>query len=104
MLMNLFVKHKLVASLLLLTALAYGVPAVYAHCGKCIVDAKHFAGALDESKMTLAAASTAARRRAWCRPRQSDSCLSPTENERPRSRGSARRSGHSPRELPFARA
>ncbi|MGI9455303.1 MAG: hypothetical protein ACR2NU_02010, partial [Aeoliella sp.] len=28
--------------------------------GKCIVDAKHFAGALDESKMTLAAASTLA--------------------------------------------
>jgi len=40
--------------------LAVGVRAVYAHCGKCLTDAKYFASTLEGSKMTLAAASTLA--------------------------------------------
>ena len=43
-----------------LTVAAIEVRNVYAHCGKCITDAKYFAGSLDKSKMTLAAASTLA--------------------------------------------
>ena len=44
----------------LVVMLGFAVKTVYAHCGKCLTDAKYFAGALDESKMTLAAASTIA--------------------------------------------
>jgi hypothetical protein len=46
--------------LLSMSLVAVGVTKVYAHCGKCLTDAKYFAGALDESKLTLAAASTIA--------------------------------------------
>ena len=44
----------------LITVAAAGMATVYAHCGKCVTDAKYFAGALDGSKMTLAAAATLA--------------------------------------------
>lgn len=46
--------------LLSLCMVALGVRTVYAHCGKCLTDAKYFAGSLDDSKMTLAAAATVA--------------------------------------------
>ena len=49
-----------VASVVALAVLVVGVRTAYAHCGKCLTDAKYFAGALDKSKMTLAAASTVA--------------------------------------------
>jgi hypothetical protein len=47
-------------SVLVVVALVFGIKTVYAHCGKCLTDAKYFAGALDDSKMTLAAAATLA--------------------------------------------
>jgi hypothetical protein len=47
-------------SVLVVVALIFGIKTVYAHCGKCLTDAKYFAGALDDSKMTLAAAATLA--------------------------------------------
>lgn len=40
--------------------LAMIVSAAYAHCGKCLTDAKHFADSLQNAKMTLAAAATLA--------------------------------------------
>lgn len=46
--------------LLSLSMVALGVRTVYAHCGKCMTDAKYFAGSLDDSRMSLAAASTIA--------------------------------------------
>jgi uncharacterized membrane protein YkoI len=45
---------------LTLFVLVIGIKTVHAHCGKCLTDAKYFAGSLDDSKMTLAAASTIA--------------------------------------------
>ena len=45
---------------LTLFVLVIGIKTAYAHCGKCLTDAKYFAGSLDDSKMTLAAASTIA--------------------------------------------
>jgi uncharacterized membrane protein YkoI len=45
---------------LALCVLVIGFKTAYAHCGKCLTDAKYFAGSLDDSKMTLAAASTIA--------------------------------------------
>jgi len=56
-------KNKLTigfASVLSLALVAVGIKTAYAHCGKCLTDAKYFAGALDDSKMSLAAASTLA--------------------------------------------
>ena len=47
-------------SVLTLAVLAVGIKTAYAHCGKCLADAKYFAGSLDDSKLTLAAASTVA--------------------------------------------
>jgi hypothetical protein len=47
-------------SVVALAVLVVGVRTAYAHCGKCLTDATYFAGALDKSKMTLAAASTVA--------------------------------------------
>lgn len=49
-----------VVSIVSLAVLVVGVRTAYAHCGKCLTDAKYFAGALDQSKMTLAAAATLA--------------------------------------------
>jgi hypothetical protein len=43
-----------------LVVLVVGLQTGYAHCGKCLTDAKYFSGALDKSKLTLAAASTVA--------------------------------------------
>ena len=43
-----------------LAILAVELRNAYAHCGKCLTDAKYFAGSLDGSKMTLAAAATLA--------------------------------------------
>jgi hypothetical protein len=43
-----------------LAVLIMGIRTAYAHCGKCLTDAKYFSGALDKSKLTLAAASTVA--------------------------------------------
>ena len=51
---------SITSSLILLALLGFGVKTVYAHCGKCLTDAKYFAGSLDDSKMTLAAAATLA--------------------------------------------
>src|SRR5688572_24797824 len=48
------------ASVLSLAVVAVGIKTAYAHCGKCLTDAKYFAGALDDSKMSLAAAATLA--------------------------------------------
>ena len=45
---------------LALALVALGIKTAYAHCGKCITDAKYFAGSLDDSRMTLAAAATVA--------------------------------------------
>ena len=47
-------------SVVALAVLVVGVRTAYAHCGKCLTDATYFAGALDKSKLTLAAASTVA--------------------------------------------
>jgi hypothetical protein len=47
-------------SVLSLAVVAVGIKTAYAHCGKCLTDAKYFAGSLDESKMSLAAAATLA--------------------------------------------
>ena len=47
-------------SLVGLGVLAFTIQIAYAHCGKCLTDAKYFAGALDKSKLTLAAAATLA--------------------------------------------
>ena len=49
-----------IALVVTLAAVLVGIQQVYAHCGKCKTDAKYFAGALDSSKMTLAAAATLA--------------------------------------------
>jgi hypothetical protein len=43
-----------------LVVVIVGIRTAYAHCGKCLTDAKYFSGALDKSKLTLAAASTVA--------------------------------------------
>lgn len=51
---------KSLLAITLIAVAAAGMATVYAHCGKCITDAKYFAGALDGSKMTLAAAATLA--------------------------------------------
>ena len=51
---------SITSSLIFLALLGIGVKTVYAHCGKCLTDAKYFAGSLDDSKMTLAAAATLA--------------------------------------------
>ena len=51
---------SITAGLVLLAVLGFGIKTVYAHCGKCLTDAKYFAGSLDDSKMTLAAAATLA--------------------------------------------
>jgi hypothetical protein len=50
----------LVAFIVGVAVLAVGIRTAYAHCGKCLTDAKYFAGSLDESKMTLGAAATLA--------------------------------------------
>ena len=49
-----------VVSALGLAVLATGILPVYAHCGKCLTDAKYFADSLDKSKLTLSAAATIA--------------------------------------------
>ena len=51
---------SITAGLVLLAVLGFGIKTVYAHCGKCLTDAKYFAGSLDDNKMTLAAAATLA--------------------------------------------
>jgi hypothetical protein len=51
---------NVVLSVVAVVVLVVGLRSAYAHCGKCLTDAKYFAGALDKSKMTLAAASTIA--------------------------------------------
>ena len=51
---------KSLLAIALIAVTAAGMATVYAHCGKCITDAKYFAGSLDDSKMTLAAAATLA--------------------------------------------
>lgn len=51
---------KGIVSVASIALLAVGISTVYAHCGKCLTDAKYFAGALDNGKMTLAAAATLA--------------------------------------------
>ena len=51
---------KLLLSLAGLGVMAIAIQTAYAHCGKCATDAKYFAGALEKSKLTLAAASTIA--------------------------------------------
>ncbi len=55
---NTFSNSVVVAASMIL--LAAGITTAFAHCGKCKTDAKYFAGALDDSKMTLAAAATLA--------------------------------------------
>jgi len=47
-------------SVVSIVVLAVGIKTAYAHCGKCATDAKYFAGALSDSKMSLAAAATLA--------------------------------------------
>ena len=47
-------------AVLSIAVVAVGIRTAYAHCGKCATDAKYFAGALTEGKMTLAAAATLA--------------------------------------------
>ncbi len=49
-----------VVSIVSLAVLVVGIRTAYAHCGKCLTDAKYFAGSLDQSKMTLATAATLA--------------------------------------------
>jgi hypothetical protein len=43
-----------------LVVLAIGVRTAYAHCGKCLTDAKYFGSELEKSEMTLGKASEAA--------------------------------------------
>ena len=54
------VMSKSLLAISMIAVTAAGMATVYAHCGKCLTDAKYFAGALDGSKMTLAAAATLA--------------------------------------------
>lgn len=56
-------KNRVVTGLLSLAAVMVIVtvgPMVSAHCGKCLTDAKYFAGALEKTKMSLAAAASIA--------------------------------------------
>lgn len=43
-----------------LVVLVVGIRTAYAHCGKCLTDAKYFGSEMDKSKMTLAKAADAA--------------------------------------------
>ena len=47
-------------SLLALAVLVVGIQTAYAHCGKCLTDAKYFGTEMEKSKMSLAKASKAA--------------------------------------------
>jgi hypothetical protein len=47
-------------AMLALAVLVVGIKTAYAHCGKCLTDAKYFGTQLQESKMTLAKASNVA--------------------------------------------
>lgn len=58
MLKKAFSNSVVVAASMIL--LAVGITTAFAHCGKCLTDAKHFADSLEGSKMTLAAAATLA--------------------------------------------
>lgn len=44
-------------SIVALLVLVVGIKTAYAHCGKCLTDAKYFGSELDKSKMTLGKAS-----------------------------------------------
>ncbi len=43
-----------------LAVLVVGIKTAYAHCGKCLTDAKYFGAELEKGKMTLARAAEAA--------------------------------------------
>ena len=49
-----------IVSIVALVVLVVGIRTAYAHCGKCLTDAKYFGTELDKSKMTLARAATVA--------------------------------------------
>jgi hypothetical protein len=44
-------------SIVAMLVLVVGIKTAYAHCGKCLTDAKYFGSELDKSKMTLGKAS-----------------------------------------------
>jgi hypothetical protein len=47
-------------SMVALVVLVVGIKTAYAHCGKCLTDAKYFGSELDKSKMTLSKAAEVA--------------------------------------------
>jgi hypothetical protein len=49
-----------VACVLSLALLVVGIKTAYAHCGKCLTDAKYFGSELEKSEMTLGKAAEAA--------------------------------------------
>jgi hypothetical protein len=49
-----------IVSVLALALLVVGIRTAYAHCGKCLTDAKYFGSELEKSDMTLAKAARAA--------------------------------------------
>jgi uncharacterized membrane protein YkoI len=49
-----------IVSVLALAVLVVGIKTAYAHCGKCLTDAKYFGTELEKSEMTLAKAAMAA--------------------------------------------
>jgi uncharacterized membrane protein YkoI len=56
-------KKSLMAGIVSISALAVlvmGIRTAYAHCGKCLTDAKYFGTELEKSEMTLAKAARAA--------------------------------------------
>jgi len=56
-------KKNVMAGLVATVALAVlvvGIKTAYAHCGKCLTDAKYFGDQLEESNLTLAKAATVA--------------------------------------------
>jgi hypothetical protein len=47
-------------SVLSLVVLAFGIRTAYAHCGKCLTDAKYFGSEMEKSKISLAKAAEVA--------------------------------------------
>ena len=53
-----------IVSVFALAVLVVGIRTAYAHCGKCLTDAKYFGSEMEKSDMTLAKAARAAEKNA----------------------------------------
>jgi hypothetical protein len=49
-----------IVGIVVLAVLVVGIKTAYAHCGKCLTDAKYFGSELEKSEMTLGKAAEAA--------------------------------------------